>query len=372
MNHYIKKLKLAIQISSVMACFSALAVPGPTGSFNRNGGILWSSDVSASISVTSTHTTTNSDARHWAGYFGIGIKVLYYPQDCLATSNLSKVDSFTGFYLSRDIPIIIVFEGTATGSINGGSSVAKGTWNSNGVFSGDAMPESGFTWCGAYQNNSAPVTPGDYANFSGKITLYAKQNAPKGTYSFPKIELVKGNNFTYFRENLVESSTFTIVDPLTCTISPPPEIAFGEVNLWDFPGNTGGKPGGNRKDVLGVIDGNLTVDCSGGDSGLSVPAKLTLKGTSQGYVNDLKMTMDSDGSVAPATVRASIQKLYSPCNTSGIWFAPSKEGVKNNIVDINLQQGINTIPYRFSLCSLGAGYKQGSASGTATITIDWD
>ncbi|OAT34603.1 hypothetical protein M983_1051 [Proteus myxofaciens ATCC 19692] len=316
---------------------------------------------------------TNNDARHWAGYFGIGFNDTYYPHDCLSTSRLLKVDSFTGVYVkNKSIPIIIVVEGTATGAIDGGSSVAKGTWDSNGVFSGDAMPGSGYTWCGAYQNNSGTVTQGDYANFSGRITLYAQKNANKGTYTFPNIEFVKGNNLTKFRESLVESSTFTIVDPLSCTISPPPEIAFGDVNLWDFPGNTGDKPGGNRKDVLGAVDGNLTVDCIGGDSSLSVPAKLTLKGTTQGYVNDLKMTMDSDGSVAPATVRASIQKLYSPCNSNGIWFSADNEGTKRNVIDINLQQGINTIPYRFSLCSLGEGYKQGSASGTATITLDWD
>ena len=72
MSHYIQKLKLAIQISSVMACFSALAVPGPTGSFNRNSGILWSSDVSASITATSSSKAyPNSAARHWAGYFGL-------------------------------------------------------------------------------------------------------------------------------------------------------------------------------------------------------------------------------------------------------------------------------------------------------------
>lgn len=375
MNHYIQKLKLAIQISSVMACFSALAVPGPTGSFNRNSGILWSSDVSASISVTSTsQTMTNNDARHWAGYFGIGFNDTYYPHDCLNTSRLLKVDSFTGISLNNDsTPIIIVFEGTATGVLYSNNTIATGTWDSNGVFSGNAMPESGYTWCGAYQSSYASVYPGDYANFSGKTTLYAKKGVPKGTYSFPNVELVKGMSVVSYSVNLVKSSTFTIVDPpVVCTISPPPEIAFGEVNLWDFPGNTGGKPGGNRRDVLGVVNGNLTVDCTGEDSSLSTPAKLTLKGTTQAYANDLRLIMDTDGSIAPATVRASIKNIYSPCSSSGISFNAGNSERPANIVDINLQQGINTIPYRFSLCSRGEGYTQGSASGTATITLDWD
>lgn len=374
MSHYIQKLKLAIQISSVMACFSALAVPGPTGSFNRNSGILWSSDVSASITATSSSKAyPNSAARHWAGYFGLRFNPPYYTYDCLETSNLLKVDSYTGFYLkNKSIPIIIVVQGTATGTIDGGSSIATGTWDSNGVYSGNAKPESGYTWCGAFQSEDSPISQGDYASFSGKIIVYAKNNAPKGTYNFPGVQLVKGSNRTTFTEDLVEPSTFTIVDPLICTISTPPEIAFGDVNLWDFPGNTGGKQGGNRRDVLGAVDGSLTVDCSGGDSKYSVPAKLTLKGTAQAYSNDLRLIMDTDGSIAPATVRASIKNIYSPCSSSGISFNSGNSKPPANIVDINLQQGINTIPYRFSLCSRGEGYTQGSASGTATITLDWD
>ncbi|XQX21460.1 hypothetical protein ACOZ9R_14890, partial [Providencia alcalifaciens] len=106
---------------------------------------------------------------------------------------------------------------------------------------------------------------------------------------------------------------------ILCTINTPPKIDFGKVNIWEWEGNTSGTPGGNRKDVLGSIDGNFTINCTG-SNGAHTPAKLTLKGTVQTYSNDLKMTMDATGEVAPATIRASIKSIYAPCHTSGINF----------------------------------------------------
>ncbi|WP_423139984.1 hypothetical protein ACOZ9R_14895 [Providencia alcalifaciens] len=37
-----------------------------------------------------------------------------------------------------------------------------------------------------------------------------------------------------------------------------------------------------------------------------------------------------------------------------------------------LTVGQHLIPYRFSLCALGEGFKSGAASASAAVTIDWE
>lgn len=202
-----------------------------------------------------------------------------------------------------------------------------------------------------------------------QAALYISDSVKPGTYSYSGgVNLEVGNMRVYISNSL----RFTVAPPIQCTINTPPKINFGKVNIWDWEGNTSGTPGGNRRDVLGVADGNFTINCTG-DNGAHSPAKLTLKGDVQGYANDLKMTMDATGEVAPATVRASIKSIYSPCSSSGIYFGTGNVTPPGNEVDLGeLSIGQNLVPYRFSLCALGEGFKSGAASATATVTIDWE
>lgn len=196
---------------------------------------------------------------------------------------------------------------------------------------------------------SKSVKPGKYV-YSGDIWLEV---------GVMRIYLTRGVSFNF--------------DPgIQCTINTPPKIDFGKVNIWDWEGNTSGTPGGNRKDVLGIADGNFTINCTG-DNGAHTPAKLALKGDTQGYTNDLKMTMDTTGEVAPATIRASIKSLYPPCDSNGVNFGLTTGKPLAHTVDLgDLTIGTHQVPYRFSLCALGEGFKSGAASATATVTLDWE
>ncbi|HHR6131996.1 TPA: hypothetical protein ACS72K_003640 [Providencia alcalifaciens] len=202
-----------------------------------------------------------------------------------------------------------------------------------------------------------------------RVALYLSNSVKPKTYSYKGIAYFEVGDMRVLPNNTLE---FTYAPPIQCTIDTPAKIDFGKVNIWDWEGNTSGTPGGNRKDVLKVVDGNFMINCTG-DNGAHTPAKLTLKGDTQGYANDLKMTMDTTGEVAPATVRASIKSIKSACGSDGIYFGPGTKTPPGNEVDLGeLTVGSHPVPYRFSLCALGEGFKSGAASATATVTIDWE
>lgn len=210
--------------------------------------------------------------------------------------------------------------------------------------------------------------------------LYVGKRAKGGTYTLPNslYASVLGIDGRYpypmsAPNYLLAGGSVTVAD-FSCTVSAPPTIDFGTVNLWNFAGNSTGAPGGARKDVLASVDGNLSISCESDTPEATSTAELTLKGTTQTYSNDLQVTMDNTGNPAPATVRASIKDIESPCSTNGLHFSSSTSGDTNKVSIGKLGVGQKNIPYRFSLCSRPeAGINQfGRASARATITLDWD
>ena len=204
--------------------------------------------------------------------------------------------------------------------------------------------------------------------------VYAAKSAQDKQVVAEQIDITGVFGASWGSRVAIPANTVNVRYPLNCTISAPPTIDFGTVNLWNFAGNSTGSPGGARKDVLASVDGNLSISCNSNSPNNTTTAKLTLKGPIQGYTNDLKMTMDGTGNVAPATVRASFVNIGSTCNSSGLHFGPGS-GVPSNEISIEqLRVGSNDIPYRFFLCALpDVGINQfGSASAQATITLDWD
>lgn len=353
---------IGFAIYSVLTAVSYSAFPSGIV-FKESGKIVWESDA-----ITETETPYYSGT---AGYVVHG-RVLSYVSD----SYWGVVDGYHGVVLAPGI--ILTFSGM--------SYAASASYNVRIDYQYKAEPKVSST------QNDYKVTKDDgiykysgrlndsvfYRNISGnnryqtsklKAALYISNSVKSGTYSFP------GNTYFEVGEMRVYpagSIAFTLAPPIECTINTPPKIDFGKVNIWEWEGNTSGTPGGVRKDILGVVDGNFTINCTG-STDAHATAKLTLKGATQGYTNDLKMTMDDTGEVAPATVRASIKSIKPPCDNGGINFAPSKTNALANIVDIDeLTVGSHQIPYRFSLCALGQGFKSGAASATATVTIDWE
>ena len=290
----------------------------------------------------------------------------------------TTIDGYSGLKIAEGILLII--DGAVTGT-------TKATTNSNATknftisFNGSSgIPYSltntlNILSTGLCSSGVVPPSDNQYTGASSvnvRYSLYISPSASAGTYVIPNYYWRKESGSVASKIFTISNSTITIEKPMMCTINTPPKIDFGKVNIWEWEGNTSGTPGGNRKDVLGSIDGNFTINCTG-SADAHTPAKLTLNGTTQTYSNDLKMTMDATGEVAPATVRASIKSIIAPCSSGGTSFGSGGNTPPSNEVNLGeLTVGQNLIPYRFSLCALGQGFKSGAASASATVTIDWE
>ena len=302
---------------------------------------------------------------------------------------LTTMGGYTGYEFSPGF-LLVLYSGTLSGSrtlYSNGSSQNYSysfSFSSMGVLSPTTNTES--AWCADPRKtynlgtSAYPVAPNGQTMGSVKTGIYVSSSVSANTsVTVPSYYINRGRpSDTGQGGPLIKGTgqSYNIAgDKLNCTISAPPAINFGTVNLWNFAGNSTGSPGGARKDVLASVDGNLSISCNSDSPDDTAIARLTLKGPTQGYTNDLKMTMDSTGNVAPATVRASFVNISSTCNTSGPNFGPGNSGVPGNEINIGqLGVGSNDIPYRFFLCALpDAGINQfGSASAQATITLDWN
>ncbi|EPL6453503.1 hypothetical protein N0G65_000621 [Providencia rettgeri] len=251
-----------------------------------------------------------------------------------------------------------------------------GSWDAKGVFTPTFPLPSGKTWCSGKPFDNTMITqinsplPGVEGTLTGTLVLYAGPNADVGLINTPQLYW----NLTLRGTEIASSQSIKVITGLECTVSAPPVINFGQVNLWNFAGNSTGLPGGARRDVLAVSDGELGINCNG-DSSSKTSGVLTLKGVTRKYTNDLEVRMDATNSLAPATVRASFMNRTSACNSTGTNFGPTTGKPDADKVQIaELSAGQTNIPYRFSLCSFPEEGINifGSASATATMTLNWD
>ena len=356
---------IGFAIYSVLTAFSYSADNWefPTGAvFKETGKIVWESEV--------VGKTERPNYTGWAENVIHGKALSTVPN-----SNWGVVDGYHGIVLAPGI--ILTFSGMSYAASSRynvrvdyqyqGEPKASSTQNGVEVSKNDGIYKYKARLANIqYYSNDLPHL---YQASQLKVALYISNSVKPGTYSYSGlVNLEVGEMRVYLNKTL----KFDYTPPILCTINTPPKIDFGKVNIWEWEGNTSGTPGGNRKDVLGSIDGNFTINCTG-SADAHTPAKLTLKGTVQTYSNDLKMTMDATGEVAPATIRASIKSIYAPCHTSGINFGTGGKTPPANEVNLGeLTVGQHLIPYRFSLCALGEGFKSGAASASATVTIDWE
>ncbi|HHR6023064.1 hypothetical protein [Providencia alcalifaciens] len=371
MKHYFYKL-----IGSI--CFFllgqpyALSLSGASGEYDVGEGLVWSDAVNDTYrSATGWGYQTLMGQSCFA--FNIRSADDNSIWNSASTTYTSSDGKYTGLKIAEDI-LFIVKDATVN-TYGGGGDNGGATFNSYGktTATGSAVIQnSPFTYCvtgTSYNSFPNPMGAGRSISFNGMVAIYVGPNAQPGKYSIPAFYAG-----LYMEPGIPLSSAgfITVKTRLSCSISTPPKIDFGKVNIWEWEGNTSGTPGGNRKDVLGSIDGNFTINCTG-SADAHTPAKLTLNGTTQTYSNDLKMTMDATGEIAPATIRASIKSIYAPCHTSGINFGTGNLTPPANEVNLGeLTVGQHLIPYRFSLCALGQGFKSGAASASATVTIDWE
>ncbi|WP_433587309.1 hypothetical protein [Providencia alcalifaciens] len=289
----------------------------------------------------------------------------------------TTIDGYSGLKIAEGILLII--DGAVTGT-------TKATTNSNATknftisFNGSSgIPYSltntlNILSTGLCSSGVVPPSDNQYTGASSvnvRYSLYISPSASAGTYVIPNYYWRKESGSVASKIFTISNSTITIEKPMMCTINTPPKIDFGKVNIWEWEGNTSGTPGGKFGDVLGVVEGNFTINCTG-DGNTRASATLTLDGAKGRYTDDLKVTMDATGEEAPASVRVTIKDLSPPCST-GVSWGPVSGKPNANVVKLgDLVPGTSQVPYRFSLCSTGQGFKSGAASASATVTIDWE
>ena len=327
----------------------------------------------------------------------------YFPAGCTAKqTKWVTVDNRIGIYLADDLILEVVgsaeTKAVGSGAISGTSRIST----NSGTYPSGANGTSGydFLYSGSGPDLSTPMLGVPYPSlFVSYYSYPASDNLWTQTVTHTSSlqgRIYAGKNFKSTGVNVdvcvytrpydawtksisvkpIVSGTTTVkyISGLECTISAPPTINFGEVNLWNFVGNSTGQPGGARRDVLAVSDGELGINCNG-DSSSKTSGVLTLKGVTRKYTNDLEVRMDATNSLAPATVRASFMNRTSACNSNGTNFATTSGKPDADKVQIaELSAGQTNIPYRFSLCSFPEeGINLfGSASATATMTLNWD
>lgn len=294
------------------------------------------------------------------------------------------IDGYTGIEVANGIilvPMNMNVSGSGEYSDNNNNtqtfntsetSNGKGFRNKTGSYSNPNI------WCSTLQPIDSSYTGVIEATrtSSGSINwgVYVSDNAASGIYNIPDIFIGPNyiNGGTISREtSKLNGNSISVWRPMSCSIISPDRINFGKVNSWEWEGNTSGTPGGKFGDVLGVVEGNFTINCTG-DGNTRASATLTLDGAKGRYTDDLKVTMDATGEEAPASVRVTIKDLSPPCS-SGVSWGPVSGKPNANVVKLDdLVPGTSQVPYRFSLCSTGQGFKGGAASASATIKLDWE
>ncbi|MFL9149833.1 hypothetical protein AB9E65_13735 [Escherichia coli] len=310
-----------------------------------------SSSSSAWSTSTSYRTVDQLD-----GYYGIKITdgVLLVPTNMnfISTMRNSSAQNITG---------------TLTTDEFGNRSVSDGQ---DAMFSPNRWCSTIFSYATLMTNTSGISTSG-----SGSVdwAVYVSPTAAAGTYPIPTVYWTRaalyGTNGTRYLSSSVNNNSVQVLEPMSCTITQPDTIAFGEINLT-----------GNVNDQVLAYSGkkNLVVNCLNGDSN---PASISVTGVKGRYTDTLKMTMiDAPAEPAPAEIRGFIGRGAADWPGSGIC-----DGSKNYdgyiafdaslnqqiALENNLQPGVNNIPYSFTLCS-NAGTNTGSATATATINLTWN
>lgn len=312
------------------------------------------SNVSSSVwsYSTSYRTVTNID-----GYYGILIStgILLVPTNMAFTSTIYSGGRAT--------------TGTLTTDNYGVRTVSGGK---------DAMYNPS-RWCSTVVSNATLDTTANNSVTSGngsvEWAVYVSPTATAKNYSIPSLYWVRvqlfGLQSTVYSQSSISGQSLQVVEPMSCTITQPDTVAFGEINLT---GNVNGQ-------VLAYSGKkNLVVNCLNGN-GNSYPATISVTGAKGRDTDTLKMTMtDAPAEPAPAEIRGFIGRGAADWPGSGIcdgsksydgYIAFDASLNQQIALENNLQPGVNNIPYSFTLCS-NAGTNTGPATATATINLTWN
>ena len=361
-------LRLSILAIGLPASVSAFAAKSATGTYYQGDGVVWR-DNNTNMVVGSTWKDTDRcnsahsgavlltrDKYNWGsagGYYGIVLApdIVLSLQGTANYDGKSDLREFQRLFWTFNYRSNHTYRGYFV--TNAGANISE-TWDR-------VTSNSGDTYLQVSASNIKHGGQVIYSETKIATQLYIGSNATPGTYFIPEVK------FQYFCVNaapVLLASTITVKKrELACTISTPGVIDFGSFNV------KGHKDGA----VLGVRNGNLTVNCSSNGNS-SATAKVSVTGEKGRYTNALKMTM-TPSAAAPAEIRGFIGPGITQngvCDGNSNY--PGWIQFTNATQNINLgsfKTGTNSIPYSFSLCSTG-GANTGKASATATINLSWD
>lgn len=336
--------------------------------FGTSRGVVWTGTKSTGNWTT---TLSNAGSKTWdlSQYWTGGLSANY------SGSYWGEVDGRKGLVLAPGI--LLEFSGSSVFSMTGGGRYPADPINAIYNWGEDPQVTNNSKYKIQYNTGRwATLVTSTYTdwwnngsfdsglnllkqnNFTPR--LYLSSDLPAGKYDFSGyVEIVDNEKPGSWYTRILSNISFS-TETLECTISSPPTIDFGNVNL------TGQEKDG---DILSYSNGNLNVSCSGSATGAT--ATISVSGDKGRYTDTLQLTGTSDS----AEIRGVIGNPVTPTGSC----SAKADGYNNFITFSNgtpvnigkITSGNNQIPYSFTLCSKGI-YSLGKANATATISLDWD
>ncbi|MBP6120827.1 MULTISPECIES: hypothetical protein [Providencia] len=209
---------------------------------------------------------------------------------------------------------------------------------------------------------SSPNEIGILGTENVDVYVYAGPAAISGNYTIPTLyDWLYSKNGPVLSGVLLNSTTVTVISKkLLCSISAPPTIDFGLVNITGIPPN-----GLLKQKIQGV---NIT--CSSDDaSAITEKMNISFKGEYDGgYFGRLNVKNSAGNKMAYIRGRyLEAEGLCAGDSVNEIGFNETS-GVKTIN---NIGVGSTNIPITWSLCNLGDGLL-GEGTAQATMNINWE
>ena len=284
------------------------------------------------------------------------------------SATITSIDGWTGA-LGSDGLLYVLYSGSTKHNANSGSSGTINyttTYSAKGIASTDMGAVKRNDVCFDVDAAAANRQPSSGANLSGTIRtgIYIPPNTPLGTYTLKKLYIgFYGMVYQQGSEPAIsDNDTITVTEPpsLECTISAPPTINFGMVNII----------GASADKLLSSKTQGINITCSS-DYADTVAKEMNISFTkTSGGGGWWRLNVSNTAGDVMAYIRARYVNEGGTCtgdSANELGF----DGVNGKKTINNVGVGITNIPITWSLCSNGSGLL-GVGTAQATVNINWD
>lgn len=320
------------------------------------------------VSITTTSTGSSGTVLNVfaPSFFGISNSTAT-TGFCSNLPDVTTIDGYSGIEVSPGV-LFVIYDSTliSTAAVENGATVTQtATFNNKGGVSSAQGTKSGSKICYDVRSDVYQKLKQNFVRSTSgtlKFGLYVSPGVD-GSVGFimPNMSVVKLNSgatlvkhvFSLAGENILSSS-------LTCNITPPSSINFGDVNLNET----------NQGLFQTYQTGNLAVNCQNGSP--SAKSTMTISFSATDVLDNKKLIMrrDSDNTVS-AYIKG---RLASPYGGTCANYASGDvlfDGSVSKTVSVGNGQTI--IPLTWSLCKNPSDdLVTGVMSAQTTVSIDWD